>query len=200
MHRTILALGLLAACGRDDPVQPDPPVLTPEAEKMVGIWLSGEEPHHQEFGAGYGGVGFWNNIMGSNFPYRFDADGTLIDAFCLRYKLLAEQRGQTEYQANECARQWSLTDTVFVIRHVFGKGPFPPDHFGSGHRPWPGPEETNPYEWADDDGVVSLTTTLSLKFVTDDSVMVTYPGGFLVDHYSSLTRLESMPWVEVEYE
>lgn len=190
----LVLVACLAACGRDDPLQP--PDLSPEAEKLVGAWLTGEEPHQGDafWGGGAAEIQWQKNIFGQLVSYRFDADGTMSDAFCLHSKDLGQY---DDPDIPDCARQWSLEDTIFVLKQSLGRGPFPPDALGFGS-PWSyyAPPELDPFVWEiDDNDFVSLTATLSLKFVTEDSVVVYFPGDLIPDRYSTMTRMHSMPRV-----
>lgn len=178
------------ACDRDDPVQPD---LSPEAEKLLGAWLTGEEPHQGDafWGEGVSHIEWHKNILSPLVYYRFDEDGTMSDAFCLHYKDLGQH---ADPDTPDCARQWSLEDTVFVIKRSFGPGPFAPGALGFGS-PWSydAPPELDPFLWEIHDDFAFLTTTLSLQFVTQDSVVVYFPGDVIPDRYSTLIRMHSMP-------
>lgn len=66
MRYSILGLVLLAACGHDDPARPYQVDLTPEAEKLVGLWFSELPPQPS-----------LNGILLPYTRYRFKADGTV---------------------------------------------------------------------------------------------------------------------------
>ncbi len=87
----LISVLLLAACGRDGPTGPD---LTPEAEKLVGLWRSTSTPPSW----------YINSILSTDTNYRLSADGTFTH---LKWGVVAK---------------WSLLDTVFALKHTLDAG------------------------------------------------------------------------------